>query len=359
LAVFYGLVTSILVLLGLGASRLKIEEDVTKMMPNAGKASEILHTLQDSKLSEKVVFLIHAKNETVPAETLTASADYLNERFGDSLQQFVQHVKCKTNDEEFLELYALIQRNAPVFLEEKDYLAIDSMIAEGNIPKALENDYRMLSSASGIVLKEQILKDPIGITGLVLKKMNQLQFNENIVLQDGYFFTKDMQNVLMVLTPSFASNNSKVNEQFILQLKNQIALLHKAYPDCEVQYYGASPVAYSNAVQLKKDTLLTLTITVVGLLAFIWFYFRKKRIPLIVFFPVLFGALLALCMIAITKGSISTIALAAGCVILGIGINYALHFINHYKHSHSIKETIGDLIEPSEHRQFYNSGFVL
>lgn len=288
--VFYGLLLSILVLLGLGASRLKIEEDVTKMMPNAGKASEILHTLQDSKLSEKVVFLIHAKNETVSAETLTASADYLNERFGDSLQQFVQHVKCKTNDEEFLKLYALIQRNAPVFLEEKDYLAIDSMIAEGNIPKALENDYRMLSSASGIVLKEQILKDPIGITGLVLKKMNQLQFNENIVLQDGYFFTKDMQNVLMVLTPSFASNNSKVNEQFILQLKNQIALLHKAYPDCEVQYYGASPVAYSNAVQLKKDTLLTLTITVVGLLAFIWFYFRKKRIPLIVFFPVLFGA---------------------------------------------------------------------
>ena len=159
-----------------------------------------------------------------------------------------------------------------LFLEEKDYLAIDSMIAEGNIPKALENDYRMLSSASGIVLKEQILKDPIGITGLVLKKMNQLQFNDNIVLQDGYFFTKDMQNVLMVLTPSFASNNSKVNEQFILQLKNQIALLHKAYPDCEVQYYGASPVAYSNAVQLKKDTLLTLTITVVGLLAFIWFF---------------------------------------------------------------------------------------
>jgi len=56
--VFYGLLLSILVLLGLGASRLKIEEDVTKMMPNAGKASEILHTLQDSKLSEKVVFLI-------------------------------------------------------------------------------------------------------------------------------------------------------------------------------------------------------------------------------------------------------------------------------------------------------------
>jgi hypothetical protein len=49
-----------------------------------------------------------------------------------------------------------------------------------------------------------------------------------------------------------------------LQLKNQIAALQKAYPDCEVQYYGASPVAYSNAVQLKKDTFLTLTITVLA-----------------------------------------------------------------------------------------------
>lgn len=78
-------------------------------------------------------------------------------------------MKCKTNDEEFLELYALIQRNAPVFLEENDYIAIDSMLADENIPKALENDYRILSSASGIVLKEQILKDPIGITALVLK----------------------------------------------------------------------------------------------------------------------------------------------------------------------------------------------
>lgn len=78
LAVFYGLLIAIVLILGFGASHLKIEEDVTKMMPNAGKASEILNTLQDSKLSEKVVFLIHAKHDSVPAEMLTASADYLN-----------------------------------------------------------------------------------------------------------------------------------------------------------------------------------------------------------------------------------------------------------------------------------------
>src|SRR5690606_19245416 len=112
------------------------------------------------------------------------------------------------------------------------------------------------------------------------------------------------------------------------------------YPDCKIMYYGASPVAYGNAEQSKKDTILTVSVTVVGLLGFIWFYFRRKRVPLVVFLPVGFGVLFSLCMVTLMQGGISLIALAAGAVVLGISITFSLHFVNHYKHNNSIEETI-------------------
>ncbi len=342
----YLLLASIILLLSFGVSRLTIEDDFTKMMPNAGKASDILQTLEDSRISEKIAFLVHAKNENVSNETLIEAAENLNARLADSLAAFTEKVKYQANDDDFMQLRSLILQNIPLFLEAEDYPQIDSLVALHNIPSALENDYKALASASGFVVKDQILNDPLGISNLAMKKLNRLHFNENIVLQDGYFFTKDLSNVLLVLTPSFSSRDSKQNADFVPQLNTQIAALEKEFPDCKIIYYGASPVAHGNAEQSKNDTILTISITLIGLLSFIWFYFRKKHVPIVVLLPVVFGVLFSLCMVGLTQGTISLIALGAGAVVLGISVNFSLHFINHYKHSGSIEETISDLIEP-------------
>jgi len=342
--VLYALLAITSTLIIFGASQIKIEEDALKMMPNFGKSSNILSTLKSTKLSEKIIVLVHAKS--INTEQIQEAGDELHESVVDSLSGFVKSVKYRTDDNLSMDFYQLLLQKYPLFLNESDYLIIDSLLKSEHIAEVMEQNIKSLSSASGIVFKDQILNDPLGISNIVLAKLNQLQFNKNIVIQDGLFYTADMQNLMLLITPSFPSNDNNENAAFIAKFNAIKNSIEEKYPEIEIQYYGAAAIANSNATQLKKDVLLTLSITVIGLVNFILFYFRKKRIPFILLTPVTFGGLFAICMIFLIKGSISSIALGAGCVILGIGINYSLHFINHFRHSQTIDGTIKELLLP-------------
>jgi uncharacterized protein len=341
---FYAVLTIVLSLVIFGASRIKIEDDAMKMMPEFGKSSKILNTLKSTKLSEKIIVLIQTEDEN--NENLQAVGDEFNEILADSLKEFISSVKYRNDDEAVMEFYQLLQKKFPLFLSENDYKQIDTIISVQNIEATMIQNYKLLSSASGIVLKDRIFKDPLGISNLVTEKLNQLQFNKNIVVVDGAFFTSDMKNMLMLITPSFPSSDNKQSGGFIEKFNNLKKSVESKYRNIEIRYYGAAAVANSNASQLKKDILLTLSITVIGLIGFILFYFKRKRIPFILFTPVTFGGLFAISMIFLIKGSISNIVLGAGCIIIGIGINYSLHFINHFRHSQSIEETIKELLLP-------------
>ncbi|HMJ46592.1 MAG TPA: 1-acyl-sn-glycerol-3-phosphate acyltransferase, partial [Ferruginibacter sp.] len=135
-------------------------------------------------------------------------------------------------------------------------------------------------------------------------------------------------------------------ELFLKGIDSIKTSLHTAHNNITASYFGSTAVSVANALQLRKDSLLTQGITVVFIIVFLGIYFRKKRAPFIILVPVLFGALFSLAMIYFIKGSISVIAIGTGSVILGIAVNYSLHVFNHYRHTRNIREMIGDLSIP-------------
>jgi 1-acyl-sn-glycerol-3-phosphate acyltransferase len=61
---------------------------------------------------------------------------------------------------------------------------------------------------------------------------------------------------------------------------------------------------------------------------------------------VVFGALFSLALISLIKGSVSVIAIAAGSIVMGIAVNYSLHYFVHLRHTANIRDTIRDLAKP-------------
>jgi len=129
-------------------------------------------------------------------------------------------------------------------------------------------------------------------------------------------------------------------------INQSIESLATAYPNVQASYFGGSLVSEGNAAQLRKDTGLTLTITILFLIFFIGYFFRKKRAPFLILVPVVYGVSFALACIYFVKGSISVIALGTGSIVLGIAVNYSLHVFNHARHAKSILQTIKDLAAP-------------
>ena len=92
-----------------------------------------------------------------------------------------------------MELFGTISDHLPVYLNEKDYTEIDTLITPARVKETLEQNFRTLTSPAGIALKSMISKDPVGITFLGLKKLQQLQYDENFELYDNYVVTKDQK----------------------------------------------------------------------------------------------------------------------------------------------------------------------
>lgn len=342
-ALLHGITLALFALLGAIASTIRVEEDIARMMPNGKKTEQINSIFRHSRFYDRIIVKLKATEKQEP-ESLIAIADSITANLSTGYSNHISELKLRVEDDATLEIYNTVHNNLPIYLDESDYAQIDSLISESSVRSSMESNYSTLTSASGMVMKRLIADDPVGITTLALRKLQSLQTDKDFELYDGYIFSKDQQSLYFFITPSHGSSETKLNGELLDALDLQIEKVRS--PGVEILYYGGIPVAVGNARQLKADTILTLSITIISILLFIGFFFRRKRVPFIMMLPVLFGGLFSIAVIALIKGSISSIALGAGSIILGIAVNYSLHFFSHYKHSDSIEETISDLIGP-------------
>ena len=331
------------------ALRVNFEEDISKILPNDKKIEKLNQVFQNSKFADKLVISISLKDSNAAAEpdSLVNFTDTFVAHIQNELTPYISKINYKVDDDMALSLFQTINDHLPVYLNENDYATIDSLIAPQTVKQTLQQDFKTLVSPAGLALKNMISSDPVGISFIGLKKIQQLQYDENYQLYDNYIVTKNNKHLLIFITPAYPSNNTGKNAVLLNGLDNIIQQLTDSdYNNIDVSYFGAAAVSLGNAEQLRKDTLFTQGITILFLILFIGFYFKKKRAPFLILIPVIYGALFSLAVIYFLKGTISVIALGTGSVILGIAVNYSLHVFNHYRHTHNIEEVIKDLAFP-------------
>ncbi|WP_184547715.1 1-acyl-sn-glycerol-3-phosphate acyltransferase [Mucilaginibacter sp. FT3.2] len=347
--VFYTVFAACFLAMGYFSSLVKFEEDISKVIPRDKKINKLNEVFQNSKFLDKLVIMVSLKDSTATAnpDSLVAFADEFAATVTPKLKPYIGKANFKVDDDVVMKLFGTISQRLPIYLTEKDYQTIDTLITPEKVKQTLAYDYRTLTSPAGIAFKSIISNDPVGISFIGIKKLQQLQYDKNFELYDNYVVTKDHKNLLMFITPAFPPNNTGKNAVLINGLDKLIdSLSNKPKRIATASYFGSAAVYYGNAQQLRKDTALTQGATVVVLILFLGLYFRKKRAPVIILIPVLFGSLFSLTAIYFLKGSISVIALGTGSVVLGIAINYSLHVFNHYRHTKSIEQVIKDLTLP-------------
>jgi len=176
--------------------------------------------------------------------------------------------------------------------------------------------------------------------------MEKFRIDDNFDIQDAHIFTRDGKNLLAFVNPTNSSKNTSENEVLIEQIDSLIAKQAQLSEEVTVEYYGGTAVAVANAKRVKKDIILTVSIALVLILLFSYIVFRKLRVFLLLFLPVALGAGVSISLLYLIEGEISAIALGIGGMLLGISIDYSLHFFSHYKEEGSVKDKLRILTEP-------------
>ncbi len=336
----------ILFIFGFFASQIKFEEDITKLIPTNDKADVTAKVLKQLNFADKIT-VIFKLEKNGSDEDLKEMATVFSDSVSNSCKPYITGIQGKIEEENIQETIDFVYRNLPLFLDNKDYESIQNKLQKDSIVATVEGNYKSIISPSGFVTKDFILQDPLGISFIALKKLQQLNVGDDFILDNGFVMTKDKKKLLLFITSNLPSSETEKNTIFAEKLKSiQENLNHKFKGKTSISYFGSALIAVANANQIKSDIMLTTTIAMVTLMLILILFYRKILIPLIIFIPTVFGALFAVAFLYFVKEQISAISLGIGSILLGITIDYSLHILTHYKHNSDIKTLYKDITMP-------------
>lgn len=338
---------ALFVLCSLGASRIRFIDDINKMIPHDPAIEAMNEVLNKTRTGEQIVFSFSFTDSGISQpDSLILLQESFRQAMDATGKGYIRNIQAQVNDDKEQRFTELALQYLPLFLEEKDYLQIDSLIQPDRIKETLEKEHKLLLSPAGMVAKQWIAQDPVGLVPIAFRRLQSLQFDPGYELYNGYIFSKDGKRLTIFLDLNYPASETGKNAVFFQKTDSLLAQWAVKYPGLHISYFGGPAVAAGNAIQMRNDTLLTLSITIVLLLALTFYVFRRKRAPFLLMVPVVFGALFGLAVTALIQGSVSVIALGAGAIILGIAIDFSVHFMSHARTHPDMRENVRTLVFP-------------
>ncbi|MEG1290407.1 MAG: 1-acyl-sn-glycerol-3-phosphate acyltransferase [Bacteroidales bacterium] len=329
------------------AVKVKFEEDVTSFFPNSKDDAKTLSVFKNLKVKDKI-FIIFSNpyNSNNPDRLIEASENYVKKLTASVGQSHIKTITTQVNDSIISTVTNLIYNNLPIFLTTADYTRLDSMRCEVVLKQKMQDNYNNLVSPIGGAIKNIIIKDPLGIGSNMLAGLQAFSQSSNIQIYNGYLFSKDMSTMLVMIDPIYGTGSTGKNDALITAIELIRDNTQQKFTDVSISYFGGPSIGVYNARQIKKDTMITLSIALLIIIAFITLAFRNRWAIFLIIFPVLYGTVFALAIIYFIKGAMSSIAIGAGAAVFGIAISYSIHVLSHRNHTNTIRNVIEELAYP-------------
>ncbi|WP_312207840.1 MMPL family transporter [Empedobacter sp.] len=327
------------------SNRLKFEEDITRIIPKDEKNDAMAKVIAQLKFTDKVAVIIE-KDKAGTLDDMTAQAtDFLDSV--QPLSNYYNDIQGQYDLDNFASTFDFVHQNLPLFLEKEDYKKLEQKLLKDSIASIVESNYKSLITPTGIVSKEFMLKDPLGLTFVALNRLKEKNLTDDFEVYNGFIVTKDHSKLFLFINPKFSGSETEHNTEFVNRLEEIQQHLNPEYSGkSTLSYFGSSFIAVANAKQIKQDIITTVLISMITLMIILIVFYRKIYIPIIIFIPSFFGFFFALALLYFIQGTISAISLSIGAVLLGITIDYSLHIMTHYKHNSDSKTLFREITKP-------------
>ncbi len=259
----------------------------------------------------------------------------------------VNDLRCKVDDGLVFDAIDFIRENQPLFLTDKDYRRMDSLLAEPDyVATCMQNIRRMLAFPTASVVIEGVKSDPLNLYSPTLQRLTALNAAEGYRVEDEYLFNEAADKAFAFFSSPFSGSDTKNNAVLVTLMDDVIKMTMQDHQNVKISAVGAPTIAVTNAQRVKNDSFLSISLAIVLIFSILMFTMARKRNLLWLGISILFGWVFALAVIALFKTSISIIVVGIGSVIVGIAVNYPLHYLDHIKQEPNKREALKDVVQP-------------
>lgn len=346
------LLSVVIVVLGALVTRIDYKEDISDFMPFDAEYRQAMKVYQEVASGDRVVLLFSLEDTTqVNQEYIAAGV----ERFGELLAEkdtagWIADWQPQVDVAQVLDIFSFVYEHLPVFLTEQDYAHMDSVMAADPqfIAHQLQLDYEQIGSLSGSFMQPMLQNDPLGIGTRMASVLQQYQPELKFEQYDGYVFTPDGKRCMVTFSSPFGGVETDGNARLVQLLEATLAEVRSQEEFCQLEActIGAPVIAVANASQIKHDSILAVIISAVLILALMLYAFRNLKALLQIAMATGFGFLFALGFLGTFRDTLSVIVLGIASIIIGIAVNYPLHFLCHMQHEPNPRTSLKELVVP-------------
>jgi predicted RND superfamily exporter protein len=319
----------VLVLSFLATGRLRFEADWLRLLPSDRGALKVLvEDLQDFSRLERLYILVEGEDQSKLIEAAHGLRGSLTELEIGGDKAFKEVSSGMRMDMERWEKVLSLYLSSPqLFLQGETVEEFKEHLSDVKIQSQVRQAKALLTSSLASGWRGIILVDPLSMREILFTRL-QGGSPWTPSLSEGHLLSSDGKALLMVADPSFASADIRSTQALVRKLED----IKGSFPTLRISFVGPHTMTVGKAGVMQQDLLISFLSSLAIVLALFYLAYRRWATLLFVGFPLLVGVQITLGAAALFIGGLNLITVAFAAIIVGLGVDFAIHIYQRYHH---------------------------
>jgi predicted RND superfamily exporter protein len=309
--------------------RLQFEADWLQLLPaDRGALKVLVEDLKDFSRLERLYCLVEGEKKSDLIEAAQGLRSALADMKIGGTPAFKQVSSGMGTDMEGWEKVLNLYLSHPqLFLQGKAIDEFKKRLSDDEIRSEVRQAKGLLTSSLAPGWRGIIQADPLAMRELLF---TQLQGGSpwSPSLAEGYLLSADGKALLMVADPSFTSADVRSAQALVKKLEG----IKQSFPSVRISFVGPHTMTVGKAGVMQGDLLVSFLSSLIIVLALFYLAYRRWATLLFVGFPLLVGVQLTLGAAALFIGGLNLITVSFAAIIVGLGVDFAIHIYQRYHH---------------------------
>ena len=327
------------------ALRLKLNVSLFSLLPSNRPSVQQFFEISDAVGFQSLLISVIEVQQPLDQDILTEIIETLAEQY-QGLPQ-ISKVDFQQDSQQLLNLFDTLLAHLPLLLTSENLVKLSTKLSDEAIHQAIATNRQLLMTPLGSAAKELIKIDPLGVSELLFTSSNLPFRRGGGSLEDGFYQTADQQTFFIFVTPEQPPQDMDFSKRLMTQIdivENQVLDLISSqynFPRSHIQIHhtGGYPIAVKDEAITRLDIKVTLITSSVCVLFLFFLAFRTPGILLLVSLPLLASLIWTVGFAGLMVQDVSLLTGLFACVLIGLGIDFAIHMVNRFFDPQMILQT--------------------
>lgn len=259
------------------------------------------------------------------------------------------------DDEDFNKVFNLIKNNQDDLTNFYHYHHYSDFFTD------IGNKFELLNSNSNpseikplFHFIEEVLQnfdDPKKINNIELANFFTNIFNDQKYIDpQGYLFSPDGSLAFILISPQKNYHTTKIVEKPLLSLREKINSIKNKNPELTIGVTGRPALQHDELKSTGQDSVWTGLGAFIGVSLLFIYFFNFHRGPVIAIVSLVCGLSWSIGWITLTLGHLNLLTTVFTVILIGLGIDYGIHFLFYYQRKKASGKNQKESIEMTIHQ---------